>query len=98
MDRHLNVFLPYERSPHHEDQLTRAAMIVMRAVPLARDALLARIGALPSAKLPEPELDMQGRSQSSGSACSSSRRASRSSTMPCGLNKASTSRVARRES
>ena len=61
MDRHLNVFLPYERSPHHEDQLTRAAMIVMRAVPLARDALLARIGALPSAKLPEPELDMQGR-------------------------------------
>jgi hypothetical protein len=61
MDRHLNVFLPYERPPHHEDQLTRAAMIVMRAVPLARDALLARIGSLPSARLPEPELDMQTR-------------------------------------
>ena len=61
VDRHLNVFLPYERPPHHEDQLTRAAMIVMRALPLARDALLARIGAYPSARLPEPELDMQVR-------------------------------------
>lgn len=61
MDRHLNVFLPYERPPHHEDQLTRAAMIVMRALPLARDALLARIGALPCARLPEAELDMQAR-------------------------------------
>ena len=61
MDRHLNVFLPYERLPDHEDQLTRAAMIVMRAIPLARYALLARIGALPSARLPEPELDMQTR-------------------------------------
>ena len=59
MDEHLNVFLPYGRPAHHEDQLTRAAMIVMRALPLARDALLARIGALPSARLPEPELDMQ---------------------------------------
>jgi hypothetical protein len=61
MDRHLNVFVPYESPPHHEDQLTRAAMIVMRAVPLARDALLARIGAHPSARLPEPELDIQAR-------------------------------------
>ena len=61
MDRHLNVFLPYERSPEHEDQLTRAAMIVMRALPLARDALLARIGAYPSARLPEPDVDMQTR-------------------------------------
>jgi hypothetical protein len=61
VDRHLNVFLPYERPPHHEDQLTRAAMIVMRALPLARDALLARIGAHPSARLPEPEVDMQVR-------------------------------------
>ena len=61
MDRHLSVFLPYERPPGHEDQLTRAAMIVMRAIPLARDALLARIGALPSARLPEPELDIQTR-------------------------------------
>jgi hypothetical protein len=61
VDQHLNVFLPYERPPHHEDQLTRAAMIVMRAIPLARDALLARIAARTSARLPEPELDMQTR-------------------------------------
>jgi hypothetical protein len=59
VDRHLSVFLPYERPPSHEDQLTRAAMIVMRAIPLARDALLARIGAPTSARLPEPELDIQ---------------------------------------
>jgi hypothetical protein len=59
VDRHLSVFLPYDRLAGHEDQLTRAAMIVMRAVPLARDALLARIGAPPSARLPEVELDMQ---------------------------------------
>jgi hypothetical protein len=59
VDKHLSAFLPYERPPHHEDQLTRAAMIVMRAVPLARDALLARIGAGTSARLPEPELDIQ---------------------------------------
>ena len=52
-------FLPYDRPPRHEDQLTRAAMIVMRAVPLARDALLARLRAPTSARLPEPELDMQ---------------------------------------
>ena len=61
MDRHRSVFLPYDRPPHHEDQLTRAAMIVMRAIPLARDALLARLGAPPSAWLPEPELDIQAR-------------------------------------
>src|SRR5215469_1794663 len=59
VNRHLSVFLPYDRPPQHEDQLTRAAMIVMRAVPLARDALLARLGAPTSARLPEPELDMQ---------------------------------------
>ncbi|MGA8745425.1 MAG: hypothetical protein WB507_06150 [Solirubrobacterales bacterium] len=61
MDRHLNVFVPYERPPYHEDQLTRAAMIVMRAVPLARDAVLDRVGAQSSGRLPEPELDMQTR-------------------------------------
>ena len=59
MDRHLNVFFPYERLGSHEDQLTRAAMIVMRAIPLARDALLARIGTRSSARLPEPEMDIQ---------------------------------------
>lgn len=36
-------------------------MIVMRAIPLARDALLARTGAPLSARLPEPELDIQAR-------------------------------------
>lgn len=61
MDRHLSVFLPYERPAHHEDQLTRAAMIVARAVPLARDALLARINAPTGARLPEAEVDIQTR-------------------------------------
>ena len=42
---HLNVFEPYrELSRGHEDQLTRAAMIVLRLVPLARETLLAAIG------------------------------------------------------
>lgn len=61
MDRHLSVFVPYDLPAHHEDQLTRAAMIVMRTISLARDALLARVGARPSARLPEPELDIQAR-------------------------------------
>jgi hypothetical protein len=61
VDRHLSVFLPYDRPPHHEDQLTRAAMIVMRTTAMARDALLARVGAPPSARLPEAELDIQAR-------------------------------------
>jgi hypothetical protein len=59
VDKHLNVFVPYEFPAWHEDQLTRAAVIVMRAVPLARDALLGRVGAPSSARLPEPELDIQ---------------------------------------
>ena len=63
MDSHLNVFRPYERWPAgHEDQLTRAAMIVMRAVPLARDAFLYRLGLEPSAVLPGVEVDIQTRS------------------------------------
>jgi hypothetical protein len=38
---HLNVFEPYrELGRAHEDQLTRAAMIVLRLVPMAREALL----------------------------------------------------------
>jgi hypothetical protein len=57
---HLNVFDPYrELPPHHEDQLTRAAMIVLRLVPLAREALLQAIGERPQTELPECELDMQ---------------------------------------
>ncbi len=61
VDRHLSVFLPYDRPPHHEDQLTRAAMIVMRTTPLARDALLASVGAPPSARLPDAELEIQAK-------------------------------------
>jgi hypothetical protein len=57
---HLNVFEPYrELASHHEDQLTRAAMIVLRMVPLAREALLQAIGEASLSGLPECTLDMQ---------------------------------------
>jgi hypothetical protein len=57
---HLNVFEPYRDLPRsHEDQLTRAAMIVLRLVPAARDALLREIGERPERELPPCDLDMQ---------------------------------------
>jgi hypothetical protein len=57
---HLNIFEPYrELASHHEDQLTRAAMIVLRMVPLAREALLQAIGEGSLSGLPECTLDMQ---------------------------------------
>jgi hypothetical protein len=57
---HLNVFEPYrELSRHHEDQLTRAAMIVLRLVPLAREALLQAIGEPSQSRLPDCVIDMQ---------------------------------------
>jgi hypothetical protein len=57
---HLNVFEPYrELSSGHEDQLTRAAMIVLRLVPLAREALLAAIGEPSQSQLPDCIVDMQ---------------------------------------
>jgi hypothetical protein len=57
---HLNVFEPYrELSRGHEDQLTRAAMIVLRLVPLAREALLAAIGEPSQSQLPDCIVDMQ---------------------------------------
>jgi hypothetical protein len=57
---HLNVFEPYrELSRGHEDQLTRAAMIVLRMVPLARETLLQAIGERSQSRLPECVLDMQ---------------------------------------
>ena len=59
MNRHLNAFVPYQLSPTHEDQLTRAAMIVLRAVPLARDAFLAQLDCRRSGDLPVAEFDMQ---------------------------------------
>jgi hypothetical protein len=38
---HLNYFVPYEnRSPNHEDQLTRAFLVVLRLVPLVQVAFL----------------------------------------------------------
>jgi hypothetical protein len=57
---HLNVFEPYrELSRGHEDQLTRAAMIVLRLVPLAREALLQAIGEPSQSQLPDCVVDMQ---------------------------------------
>ncbi|HEX5308201.1 MAG TPA: hypothetical protein VFW38_03885 [Solirubrobacteraceae bacterium] len=57
---HLNVFEPYrELGRSHEDQLTRAAMIVLRLVPLAREALLQAIGEPSQSRLPDCVIDMQ---------------------------------------
>jgi hypothetical protein len=57
---HLNVFEPYkDLSRGHEDQLTRAAMIVLRLVPLARETLLAAIGEPSQSRLPDCVVDMQ---------------------------------------
>ncbi len=62
MNRHLNVFTKYDRVDHHEDQLTRAAMIVLRLVPAAREALLGLVGCPGLAQLPSAgEVDMQTR-------------------------------------
>ncbi len=57
---HLNVFEPYrELGRGHEDQLTRAAMIVLRLVPMAREALLQAIGEPSQSRLPDCVVDMQ---------------------------------------
>jgi len=57
---HLNVFEPYgDLGRGHEDQLTRAAMIVLRLVPLAREALLHEIGELSQSHLPDCTIDLQ---------------------------------------
>jgi hypothetical protein len=59
-NRHLNLFEPYrELSRGHEDQLTRAAMIVLRLVPLARETLLGAIGEPSQGRLPDCVVDMQ---------------------------------------
>jgi hypothetical protein len=61
-NRHLNVFVPYSRDAAHEDDLTRAAMIVVRYVPLARDALLNLAGGPGLTELTEPgEVNIQTR-------------------------------------
>jgi hypothetical protein len=57
---HLNVFEPYrDLGSGHEDQLTRAAMIVLRLVPLAREALLHAIGEPSQSALPDCTIDLQ---------------------------------------
>jgi hypothetical protein len=57
---HLNVFDPYrDLGRTHEDQLTRAAMIVLRLVPLARETLLRSIGEPSQSELPDCTVDMQ---------------------------------------
>ena len=57
---HLNVFDPYlDLGRTHEDQLTRAAMIVLRLVPLAREALLHEIGERSLSRLPDCAVDLQ---------------------------------------
>lgn len=63
MNRHLSMFRPYDREASHEDQLTRAAMVVMRAVPLAHDAFLrlATDHGFSLAELPPGSFDMQTR-------------------------------------
>lgn len=59
IDQHLSIFRPYNRDPWHEDQLTRAALIVMRLVPLAHEAFLGLVGKGRLSTLPSPEFDMQ---------------------------------------
>lgn len=57
---HLNVFEPYaDLGRGHEDQLTRAAMLVLRLVPLAREALLHAIGEPSQSHLPDCTIDLQ---------------------------------------
>jgi hypothetical protein len=56
----LSVFEPYaDLARGHEDQLTRAAMIVLRLVPLARETLLHEIGERSLSQLPDCTVDLQ---------------------------------------
>jgi hypothetical protein len=56
----LSVFEPYsDLARGHEDQLTRAAMIVLRLVPLARETLLREIGERSLSQLPDCTIDLQ---------------------------------------
>ena len=57
---HLNVFEPYrELSRGHEDQLTRAAMIVLRLVPSRARRCWRAIGEPSQSQLPDCVVDMQ---------------------------------------
>lgn len=59
VDQHLSIFRPYDRDPRHEDQLTRAALIVMRLVPLCQEAFLGLANCPRLSELPHPRFDMQ---------------------------------------
>ncbi|WP_163726852.1 hypothetical protein [Mycobacterium gallinarum] len=59
MEHHLSIFRPYERDAKHEDQLTRAALIVLKLVPLAHAAFLDLAKCYPLSALPRPRFAMQ---------------------------------------
>lgn len=59
VEHHLSIFRPYERDAKHEDQLTRAALIVMKLAPLAHEAFLSLGGCQPLSALPRPRFEMQ---------------------------------------
>jgi hypothetical protein len=60
VEHHLSIFRPYERDAKHEDQLTRAALIVMKLVPLAHEAFLSLAECEPLSALPRrPHFEMQ---------------------------------------
>jgi len=59
VEHHLSIFRPYQRDAKHEDQLTRAALIVLKLVPLAHEAFLDLCECKPLSVLPSPEFDMQ---------------------------------------
>ena len=54
MEHHLSIFHRYERDTKHEDQLPRAALIVIKLVPLANEAFLSLGRCQPLATLPRP--------------------------------------------
>lgn len=59
VEHHLSIFRPYERDAKHEDQLTRAALIVLKLVPLAHEAFLGLSGCDRLSALPRPRFEMQ---------------------------------------
>jgi hypothetical protein len=56
---HLSIFRPYSFNPKHEDQLTRAALIVMKLVGRAHDEFLALANCSALSTLPSPRYDLQ---------------------------------------
>src|SRR5215831_16002723 len=65
MQDRLNFFEPWERSPaNHENQLTRALLVVLRYCPIAHQAWLSLVDAAASSRLilhslPRPTFDTQ---------------------------------------